>query len=199
MSEGRHASVDLPFTYLNSSAVVGPQMELMTCHFSEDLSFRPCIAAVVAFPATLLDPQEAEAAILGVTLVNVFFAKDVARMEAMRGLPPGRSHDVGIAVGPAITTPDELEASVLEDPNGRRYDMTILAHVNETEVARFDASSVPFTLAEAVSFASSSAAIRSGDLVCIALGEPELAIPLRTGDEVRVVSDRLGTLVNRIG
>jgi 2-keto-4-pentenoate hydratase/2-oxohepta-3-ene-1,7-dioic acid hydratase in catechol pathway len=199
LAEGRSASFEFPFAYLNSSTIIGPQTETMPCHISEEISFKPCLAVVVGAAATLLTPEESDQAVLGLTLVNVFYAADVDRMERIKGVPPSRSHDLGFAVGPVVTTPDELEPTLLEDPNARRYKISISAQVNDEEVFRFDTSDLPFTPGEAISYASSSCAIRSGDLICLSLGLPELEIPLRSGDTVRLVSDRLGSLINRVG
>lgn len=199
MAEGRAASLDLPFTYLNSSVLVGPQTELLACHASDEINVKPCLAAVIAGAASLLTPEESDGIILGLSLAMVFYAADLDRMERVRGLPPARSHDVGISFGPVITTPEELDQTVIEDPNGRRYNMTFSLQINEDEVARYDTSEISFVLAEAVSFASSTCPVRSGDLLLVNLGAPELARPLQSGDEVRLVSDRLGMLATRVG
>lgn len=198
LTEGRDAINQLSFSYLNSSIVLGTMSELMPCNFSEDIRFKPCLAAVVKSDATALPAEEADPYIVGVTLMNVFFGADVLRMEQMRGAPMSRSHDMGIGLGPAITTPDELDDATIQDLAGRRYKLNISAYVNDDEVARFDTDDLPFTLTEAVAFASESAAVRAGDVIAICLGEPDLHVSLQSGDEVRLVNDRLGVLVNRV-
>lgn len=199
MSEGRHAKTDFTFAYLNPSTVIGPQTETMPVSVSENIGFKACLGIIVAASATLLTPDEAEDAIIGMTLVNIFFAADIDRMERVRGAPPGRSHDLGIAIGPAITTLDECEEAAMHHAEGKAYQFVISATVNDVEAGKWDTSELPFTPAEAVSFASESCAIRSGDLVCITLGEGTVNTGLETGDTVKLISDRLGTLANRIG
>lgn len=198
LSEGRSAAKDLSFTYLNPACIVGPMTELMPCGISEDLSFKVCIGAVIAEPGLRIPSEQADPYILGFTLVTVFYAADVDRIERMRGNPIGRSHDVGIAVGPAITTPDELENALVQDLAGRRYAIPITASVDGDEVARFNAEELEITFAEAVAFASDSCPVVAGDLIVLSIGAPQLEQPLISGSEVRLTSDWLGTLANRI-
>lgn len=199
MAEGRAATAEFNFQYLNPSVVVGPQTELMPSQISDEISAKPCLACVVSADASLLTPEEAHEAILGLLLVNVFYAQDLARIERARSQPTSRSHDVGIAIGPAITTLDELEEVARSSANGAHYDLAIQVQVNESDVARLSTAELPFTLAEAVSYASSSCAVRAGDIIAISMGELELSTALKSGDDVRIISDRLGVLSNRIG
>lgn len=199
LSEGRGASAEFSFAYLNSANVVGPQSELMPCLFSEDVQVKPCLVGVVSAPGTMIPSEEADPYLLGLTLGMVFYAADVDRIERVRGQPPSRSHDVGIAIGPVITTPDELDEALIQDMNGKRYKLTVSLQVNEDEVMRMDTDELPFTFAELLAYASESAAVRAGDLLCATLGEPDLPRPLQSGDEVRLINDRLGTLINRVG
>lgn len=199
MSEGQAAIADLSFAYLNSATIVGTHTELAPFHTSDEISFKPCLAAIVSAFGTNVMPEDAELHILGVTLANVFFAKDQNRIERMRGYPPSRSHDVGIALGPVITTPDELEETTIQDLGGRRYKLIMTASVNEEEVFRFDTNDLPITLTDAICFASTTAGVRSGDVIAINLGEPNLRSPLKSGDEIRVTCDWLGTLASRVG
>lgn len=198
LSEGRQAESDLKFAYLNASTVLGPQSEIMPVSVTTTIACKPCLVGVISANATLLTPQEAEDAILGLTLANIYFASDIDRVERSRGQGTSRSHDLGICLGPAITTPDELEEATRDHPNGRIYDLAVQVQINGEDTLGFTTSDLPFSLAEAVSFASESCAIRSGDLFCISLGSVVTAIGLQPGDEVRVISDRLGTLANRV-
>lgn len=198
LSEGRSAAKEMSFTYLNPAMVVGPTTELMPCAFSDEISFKVCLGAVVSEPGLSIASEQADAYILGLTLVTVFFAADVERIEKMRGHPTGRSHDVGIAVGPALTTPDELENALVQDLAGRRYAIPITASVDGDEVGRFNSEDIPITLAEAIGFASESCPIVAGDLIAVSLGEAQLERGLSAGSDIRLASDWLGTLANRI-
>lgn len=198
LSEGRSAAKELSFTYLNPATAIGPSTELMPCAISEEISFKVCIGAIVSEPGLRIPSEQADAYILGLTLVTVFYAADLDRIERMRGHPIARSHDVGIAVGPAITTPDELDNSLVQDLAGRRYAIPVAASVDGDEVARFNMEALPFTMAEALAFASESCPVVAGDLIVAALGTTDLERPLVPGSEVRVTSDWLGTLANRV-
>ena len=108
-----------------------------------------------------------------------------------------RRRDMGTAVGPAITTPDELEEAIIQVDSGKRYRLELSARVDGNEVCTWDLADLPVTLAEVVSFAGESCALQAGDLLCVALPMRAGARPLPNldrGDEVQLVCDRLGAL-----
>lgn len=148
----------------------------------------PCIAVVVAGSGHNVPVEEADGLVLGLTLVNSFHA---------RNEKGGRSRDPGFALGPAITTPDELDDAVTVDERGRRYRFGLSLMVNAEEILKIDLSSLPFTLAELLSSASESAALHQGDIVALALGNNDRL--LEKGDQVQVVCEKLGTLTTRVG
>jgi 2-keto-4-pentenoate hydratase/2-oxohepta-3-ene-1,7-dioic acid hydratase in catechol pathway len=181
------------FRYLNPNAIIGPHRTVLARSGSA-LTCLPCLAAVVAGGGFEIPLSEADGVVLGITLANVFCH---TLGEPLAGAPASRTH-AGAAVGPAITTPDELDDTVLDEALGRRYGLDVALRVNEEEVAVYGTANMPQTIAELLSQASRSCPLRQGDLVAVALGEPLPAGRLRTGDQVRWISDRLGALATKL-
>ena len=119
------------------------------------------------------------------------------RLATRSGEKSGRARDAGFALGPAITTPEELDDAVTVDERGRRYRFALSLKVNAEDILNADLSDLPYTMAELLSYASESAALHQGDIVAISLGTNDRA--LDKGDQVQVVCEKLGTLTTRIG
>ncbi|HWA83923.1 MAG TPA: fumarylacetoacetate hydrolase family protein, partial [Fimbriimonadaceae bacterium] len=168
--------------------------------FVSELDFEPYVVAVIANEGANVSVESADDLILGYSLMNVLVARDIERYEKRVGAGPGRSFDIAIPVGPVLTTPDELEDTVQTTEYGRRFKLTAVARVNGIEKRRGDLADLPFTFAQAISVASETAHLRTGDLIAlgpIAFGEqPENLTP---GDEVQLAVEHLGTLAFRIG
>lgn len=185
--EGEDSPVP-PFTYLNPAALIGPGLALPFPEWSRDLRVDACLGVVVAGAGRSVPVSESDELILGLTLVTSFYVP---------GLADGRSRDAGFAVGPAITTPDELDDAVTVDERGRRYRFGLTLRVNSEDIGTYDLSTLPQTVAELLSSASNSCAIHQGDVIAVSLGSNERK--LEKGDQVQLVCEKLGTLTTRLG
>jgi 2-keto-4-pentenoate hydratase/2-oxohepta-3-ene-1,7-dioic acid hydratase in catechol pathway len=194
---GAGLAAQLDFVYLNPATLLPPVGVVKKPSYAGAMSFDACVAMVVAAPGAGIPPESAEEHLLGFTLATSF--ADEHLEVAPMGVPrySARRRDMGTAIGPAITTPDELDEAVIEVDSGRRFRLELSARVNGSEVCTWDLADLPVTLAEVVSLASESCALQSGDLLCVALpmragGRP---LPdLDRGDEVQLTCDRLGSL-----
>jgi 2-keto-4-pentenoate hydratase/2-oxohepta-3-ene-1,7-dioic acid hydratase in catechol pathway len=185
------------FSYLNPSLLAGPNSAVPAALHSWQVACKPCLAAVVDEGGRDLSSQEAESRILGICLGMVFYAIDLERDDLAKGLGSARSHDVGFAVGPALTTPDEIDDLRLAD--GADGDLTVSAFVGEAQFLDVSLADTHVSLSEAVSSASRSCALAAGDLILLALGTSRTDEPLEPGAVVRVHAERLGALVMRYG
>ncbi len=199
--QGADLSSQLDFVYLNPACLLGPVAVLKKPAFAERLSFDPCIVVVVAGAGSSVPVEAAEGLILGYCLGTSFSD------ESMEGPGLGvvrysaRRRDMGTAVGPAVTTPDEMDEAVIEVGAGKRFQVGITARVNGREVAEWNLADLPVSLAEAVSLASESCALEPGDVIFVSLPAKERnqALPtVERGDEVQIVCDRLGSLTTAI-
>ena len=135
--------------------------------------------------------EEADDHLLGVTILLALVDRAAMRVGGICG----RSHDLGIGLGPVVTTPDDLDGLVVAQRFGPRYKLSAVARVNSVDRARGDAEDLPFTLAQAVSAASRSCTLREGDVLAIG---PLCDLPddlrLDGGDEITVAVENLGAL-----
>ena len=179
------------FFYGNPGAVVGASTIINVPSNIIDLTFEAYLAAVLVAGGYDIPVEEADDHVLGLTIMIALLDRSALRSEGIFG----RSHDLGIGLGPVVTTPDELDGNVVDQHFGRRYKLNAAARINSVERTRGDAEDLPYTVAQAVSAASRSCTLREGDV--LALG-PLCDVPedlrLEGGDEVTVAVENLGAL-----
>jgi 2-keto-4-pentenoate hydratase/2-oxohepta-3-ene-1,7-dioic acid hydratase in catechol pathway len=181
------------FFYLNPNAIAGPNAVISVTEGTE-LSCIPCLGIVVAGGGASVPVAEADGVVLGLTLANVFFQGSDKPLSEL----PAWAFDAGIAVGPAITTPDELEESVADESKGRLYDFPVTLGLNGEEILATNLAAMGATPAELLSFASLTCPLRQGDLLLAAIAAPPPNVKLRSGDQARLASESLGTLSTRL-
>ncbi|MBX3119265.1 MAG: fumarylacetoacetate hydrolase family protein [Fimbriimonadaceae bacterium] len=186
-------TADLGFAYLNAASVVGPNL-IIKHPYPDDIGVVPCLAIVVANPAESVDPDISDGLLLGLMPAMVFYYSSLAESDRMRGLGPARSHDIACVIGPALTTPEELEDCMQETPHGQHYELEFALKVNKEDVAAFTTDKDTWTPADLIAYASRTRPVLQGDILLIALGTAELKQGLASEDEVILVSDRLGAL-----
>lgn len=119
---------------------------------------------------------------------------------------PGKGKDASTSIGPFLVTPDEL----MDRRTASGFDLRMTAHVNGEPHGAGNWSSVGWSMAEMIAFASRSSPLVPGDVIgsgtvgtgCIL----ELSgthgadrFPwLKDGDEVVLEVERLGTLRNTV-
>ena len=150
------------------------------------------IAVVIGREGRDLRPEEALDHALGVTIMNDFSARDVQAREMTAGFGPAKGKDFGTALGPWITTLDELDLDSL----------AMVARVNGEEWSRGSTSSITWSLAELVAFASRNEVVVPGQVIgsgTVGMGcGLELFRKLRPGDVVELEIEGIGTLRNML-
>jgi 2-keto-4-pentenoate hydratase/2-oxohepta-3-ene-1,7-dioic acid hydratase in catechol pathway len=186
---------DPRFFYSNPFSLVGASQILAPPETSIELGVLPLVAAVLVADAYRIDLEDADDLILGFTLINLLVGRSDERVERQIGVV-GRSHDLGGVIGPVITTPDELEDSVETAERGRRHALSTVLRINGVERQRGSTLDLPFTFAEAITAASQTAILRTGDIIALGpIVEPaEEPVILDPGDEVHLAVEQLGVL-----
>jgi 2-keto-4-pentenoate hydratase/2-oxohepta-3-ene-1,7-dioic acid hydratase in catechol pathway len=150
------------------------------------------IAVVIGREGRDLRPDEALDHVLGVTVMNDFSARDVQAREMTAGFGPAKGKDFGTALGPWITTLDELDLDAL----------TMVARVNGEEWSRGSTSTITWSLAELVAFASRNEVVVPGQVIgsgTVGMGcGLELYRKLQPGDVVELEIEGIGTLRNTL-
>jgi 2-keto-4-pentenoate hydratase/2-oxohepta-3-ene-1,7-dioic acid hydratase in catechol pathway len=195
--DSRTAPAD--FAYLNPAIIAGPNARVRSFSPSKQIGIKLCVAAVVGDAGHAIGIEEAESRILGFALGALFFASDIEREEMARGVGISRSHDAGLAVGPALTTPDELEDIAEHTESGLRFAIEAALVLNGEEQARTSLSDAPWTFGEIVCRASESCPLAPGDMFVAALTTMRADEAVEPGTAVVVRSERLGNLAVQYG
>jgi 2-keto-4-pentenoate hydratase/2-oxohepta-3-ene-1,7-dioic acid hydratase in catechol pathway len=159
------------------------------------LTVQPFVAAVLVSDAYQVDVELADDLILGVTLLNMLTSVDGEKTERIFGAL-GSSHDLGAAIGPVLTTPDELDDHITDQSSGKRYGMNAVLRVNGVERLRGNLENLPFSFAEAISSASQTCTLKAGDIIALGpvVENEEEPIVLDPGDEVQLAVEHLGAI-----
>lgn len=185
----------LPYQYGNPSAIVGASQVIVPPEYVLDLQYEPYLVGIVATPGLNFPVEEADDALLGLTIMNLFVARELIRRSES-----GRAFDFVAAVGPVLTTPDELEGSVIDAEFGRRWSLTVVTRVNGVERRRGQISDLPITLGQAIKHCSEGAPLHPGDLIALGPIAPwtDDEPSLEPGDEIQIAIEHLGTLATKI-
>lgn len=188
------------YFYGNPGSLIGASQIVSMPEVSSELDFEPYIAVVIAQDGLGIPVEEADGYILGISILNMFVMRDIERMEGRAGTGPGRSRDYALALGPVLTTPEELDDALVDEEKGRRFKLSGVARVNGIEKRRGDTEDLPWSFAQLISIASETAPVRAGDIIAAGplMRSEEPFHPLDAGDEISIAIDRLGTLSTKI-
>lgn len=185
---------ELPAYYKGSrSGLIGHEHEVRWPAYTRVMDFELELGFVVGRAGSNLSPEEARSHLLGVTVFNDFSARDIQGREMQLGLGPAKGKDFATALGPWITTMDELDVADLE----------MIARVNGEEWTRGNSGSIMWTPAELVAYLSYGETLQPGDLIgsgTVGGGcGLELGRSLNPGDVVELEVSGIGVLRNRVG
>jgi len=204
---------DAPTFYFTNPHTISGTGEAIRPPVTEKLDFELELAIVIgADPAvgeSNLDARAAESVIFGYTIMNDWSARDLQAREMKVRLGPAKGKDFGTTLGPWIVTADEL-APYLDEEGFLALHAEV--HVNGELIGEDLLSNAGWPFPEFVSYASRNSRVVPGDVLgsgtvgnggCLgelwgrnqALTPP----PLREGDEVRMVIEGIGELVNSVG
>jgi 2-keto-4-pentenoate hydratase/2-oxohepta-3-ene-1,7-dioic acid hydratase in catechol pathway len=194
------------FYFTNPYAVVGPHDDVPVppgCHLF-DLELE--VAAVVGRAGRDVHPADAEAHIAGYTILVDWSARDLQFAEMQVRLGPTKGKDTTTTLGPVLVTPDELE----QWRTGTAYDLAMSVEINGQEIGHDRWSSMAFSYADMIAYASRGTEVRPGDVLgsgtcgggCLAelwgRHGHDKHPPLQPGDLVTVTVEQLGTITSRI-
>ena len=189
---------DPHFFYGNPGAVIGPSQIVNLPDIESEYVVRCYLGATIVGTGYQVNIEEAEAMLLGLTLVCIVTAKQLEDDERKQGIGISRSHDLGIAVGPVLTTPDDLEDVMVMTANGILYKLEATIKVNHVERDTSNFEEFTISMIEAVRFASETCTLRAGDIFCVGpiFGDEESVVT--AGDEFQFSMERLGALALKI-
>jgi 2-keto-4-pentenoate hydratase/2-oxohepta-3-ene-1,7-dioic acid hydratase in catechol pathway len=161
--------------------------------YSDWMDYELELGFVVGRGGVDLTPQEAERCLFGVTLLNDFSARDKQFHENRGNLGPAKGKDFATAVGPWITTVDELDLLAID----------MEAFVGGERWAVGASGSAMWSAGELLAYLSSAEPLVPGELVGSGtLGGGcglEVGRRLVPGDVVELRSAQLGSLRTPLG
>nr|WP_315266124.1 fumarylacetoacetate hydrolase family protein [Microbacterium lemovicicum] len=222
--EGISASVDgasevvpewyqLPTFYFTNPHSVRASGEVVdvpeTARLDFELEIAVVIGAVAGSDGANLDVEAAASHIFGYTVMNDWSARDLQAREMKVRLGPAKGKDFATTLGPWIVTADEFADRL--DGDGF-LPLHAEVSINGERVGEDRISNMGWPFPELVAYAARNSVVRPGDVLgsgtvgnggC--LGElwgrrGELSPPpLEPGDEVRMVIEGVGEIVNTVG
>ena len=185
---------EMPLYYKgNPLTLIGHEQEVPWPDYTRNMDYELELGFVVGRSGKDLTPEETKAFLFGVTIFNDFSARDI-QMNEMRGLlGPAKGKDFATALGPWITTVDEVDV----------HNLTMIARVNGEEWSRGSSATMMWKIEEILAYISKSEGIQAGELIgsgTVGFGcGVELGKLLKPGDVVELEVEGIGVLRNRVG
>ena len=172
-----------------------------------ELELAVVIGGVAGSTGETLDPEAAASHIFGYTVMNDWSARDLQAREMKVGLGPCKGKDFGMTLGPWIVTADELDP-FLDDDGFLAVRAEVF--VNGERIGEDLVSNMGWPFPELVAYASRNSVVVPGDVLgsgtvgnggCLGelWGLGRDIPPLEPGDEVRMVIEGVGEIVNVVG
>jgi 2-keto-4-pentenoate hydratase/2-oxohepta-3-ene-1,7-dioic acid hydratase in catechol pathway len=194
------------FYFTNPYAILGPQDDVPVPPGSQQFDLELEVAAVIGRAGRDIDPADADDHIAGYTILVDWSARDLQFAEMEVRLGPTKGKDTATTLGPVLVTPDELAPWRTETG----FDLAMTVEINDRRLGQDRWSSMAFSYADMVAYASRGTEVRPGDILgsgtcgggCLAelWGRQgfEAHPALRPGDLVTVTVEQLGTVSARI-
>jgi 2-keto-4-pentenoate hydratase/2-oxohepta-3-ene-1,7-dioic acid hydratase in catechol pathway len=197
---GKEVSLTKPaepwfFMKTTAGSIVGDGAPVRLPHFSKQVDWEAEVGAVIARPTRNISERDALGAVAGYLIIHDLSARDLMKRE---GSPfvydwlGQKCFDDSAPMGPWFTP-----AAYVPDPNN----LDIKLWVNGVLKQDSNTSRMVHGIAEQIAYLSRHVTLQPGDV--IATGTPAgVGMPrgefLKTGDEVKIEIEGLGTLTNRM-
>jgi 2-keto-4-pentenoate hydratase/2-oxohepta-3-ene-1,7-dioic acid hydratase in catechol pathway len=165
-----------------TTALIGPDDAIVLPPESSDVHHEGELGIVLSKTLKNATPEEAKAAVLGVTCVNDVTARDIQRKQ--NHYTRAKGYDTFCPVGPYLVTGLDIE------------DLRVRVRVNGEIRQDGRTSDMIFGPWHLLSFISRIMTLLPGDLV--STGTPPGVGPIRAGETVEVEIDGVGVLRNRV-
>ncbi len=192
----------LRYTFANPSRTLGPlgEFDVPPGWNQTDVEIRIVITAKDS--GQQIDSAEASDFILGCSVYLRFFDVALLQEETALGVGAGISKDAPAAMGPFITTPEELEA-MASNKEKLEYQLPTTVSINGIEIVKSHYSIAP-GLSNMLVDTSRSATLNAGDLLAYPpfqkplLRDTALGRQMQPGDSIQALIEPLGALVIKI-
>jgi 2-keto-4-pentenoate hydratase/2-oxohepta-3-ene-1,7-dioic acid hydratase in catechol pathway len=177
----------------NPLTLIGHEQEVTWPDYSRRMDYELELGFVIGKSGKDLTPEQARASLFGVTIFNDFSARDIQAIEMQGQLGPAKGKDFATALGPWITTVDELDV----------HNLTMIARVNGEEWSRGSSSTIMWRVEEIIAYISKAEGLVAGELIGSGtVGQGcgvELGKLLKPGDVIELEVEGIGILRNKMG
>ena len=198
------------YYYSNHNAVVGPGDVNIDKRLSEMLDYEIEVAIVIGKEGINIPANKADDYIFGLTIMNDFSSRKIQMKEMRLNLGPAKGKDFATALGPWVTTIEDLNDQITKTPRGNIYDIDLKGYLNNKLLSQDNLKNMNWTFAQIIERISMGSKIYKGDIIgsgTCATGclyelnsNPKTKEKrwLKNGDKVKITADILGTLENTI-
>ena len=196
------------FYYGNHNAIGGSGQVLINKNQSKKLDYELEVAAIIGKRGKNISVSDADDYIMGYTIMNDFSARHLQKEEMKLSLGPAKGKDFLTTLGPYIITKDELDDKCITGEFGNRYDLNMYAYLNGELLSKDNFKNISWTFAQIISRISDGTEIYPGDVIgsgtcatgcLLELNQTNNTnIWMNDGDEIKLVIDKMGSLVNTI-
>ncbi|MCS7188440.1 MAG: fumarylacetoacetate hydrolase family protein [Bacteroidia bacterium] len=205
------------FYFSNPLAITGPGPIYVEPRHLEKLDFELEVAIVLGKSGRNIPAHQADSYIFGYMLMNDWSARALQMEEMKLNLGPAKGKDFATSLGPWLVTPDELEPYKVSSPPGHvgnAYKIALQAELNNKPISYGYLSDMSWTFAEIIERVSYGVEVLPGEVIgsgtvgtgCLLEinGRQKQENPeapetwLAVGDEVLLIGQELGALVNKI-
>ncbi len=185
---------EMPLYYKgNPLTLIGHEQEVPWPDYTQRMDYELELGFVIGRAGKDLVPEQAKSYLFGVTILNDFSARDIQVHEMQGMLGPAKGKDFATALGPWITTADELDV----------HNIMMVARVNGEEWSRGSSSTIMWPVEEIIAYVSKGEGVQPGELIgsgTVGWGcGLELGKLLKPGDVVELEVEGIGVLRNRVG
>ena len=153
------------FYFTNHTAIVGEGKVVVEKDHLEKLDFELEVACVIGKRGKNIESKNADAYIVGFTIMNDFSARQLQMEEMLLSLGPVKGKDFATALGPWLVIPDELEPYKIKTPFGNTYDLSMKAFHNGKQVSEGNMKDMNWTFAEIIERCSYGVELQPGDVI----------------------------------
>ena len=172
-----------PILFLKApSSIIGPKAPIVLPPESEQVEYEGEIAVVIKHHLRRAEPDEARAAVLGVTCACDVTARDLQLRDPT--FARAKSFDTFCPLGPAVLVGPDLE------------DLEIVTRLNGQDRQRGRSAQMKWGIVELLVYVSRMMTLAPGDVMLT--GTPSGTGPLVDGDQVEVEIVGVGTLRNPV-
>ena len=149
------------FYFSNAMAVVGPHDPVQMSPGCTWWDYELEVAAIIGREISNATPAEAEAAIVGFTILCDWSARDLQYREMAGMLGPAKGKDGATTIGPMLVTVDELD----QHRSGTSYHLEMSGYVNDELVSHGWMDQMDWSWGDMVAYASRGTRIVPGEVI----------------------------------